>query len=131
MLVTLLNLVYLVPKFYTTARNWTVNSFYINKARVKDILQTAQSKIHLSFNLWTSGNYYTFNVVVIHFISYDFRVKTALIGFREIISLYSRENIVELVRAVYKEFNIINKLGYFILNNVGNNNTCIKTLART
>jgi hypothetical protein len=131
MLATLSNLVRLVPKSHTTARDWTVNSFHTNKARVKDILQTAQSKIHLSFDLWTSGNYYAFNAVVAHFVSHDFRVKTALIGFREIIGSHSGENIAESVRAVCEEFDIINKLGCFVLDNAGNNDTCIKTLART
>ena len=41
---------------------------------------------------------------------------------------YSKENIVEAIIAVIKTYKIINKIGYFILNNAGLNNTYINTI---
>ena len=41
---------------------------------------------------------------------------------------YSRKNIVEAIITVVKTYEIINKIGYFVLDNAGSNNTCISTI---
>ena len=45
-------------------------------------------------------------------------------------SPYSRENIMEAIITVIKTYKIINKIGYFILNNAGLNNTYISTIIK-
>ena len=45
-------------------------------------------------------------------------------------SPYSRENITEAIIAVIETYKIINKIGYFILNNAGLNNTYISAIIK-
>ena len=45
-------------------------------------------------------------------------------------SPYSKENIVEAIITVIKTYKIISKIGYFILNNAGLNNTYISTIIK-
>ena len=59
-------------------------------------LHTARSRIHLSFDLWTSRNYHNFYAVIAHFVTQKYSVKTALIGFREVIGVHSGENMLDI-----------------------------------
>ena len=43
---------------------------------------------------------------------------------------YFRENIAEAIIAIIKTYKIIGKIGYFILNNAGLNNTYISTIIK-
>ena len=45
-------------------------------------------------------------------------------------SPYFRENIAEAIITIIKTYKIINKIGYFILNNAGLNNTYISTIIK-
>jgi hAT family C-terminal dimerisation region len=130
-LATLSNLLYLLPKSHGNVREWIVESYASNKVKIKKALHTARSRIHLSFDLWTSGNYYNFCAVVAHFVTQNHTVKTALIGFREVMGVHSGENIAESVRTVCEEYDIVDKLGCFVLDNAKNNDTCIRTLHRS
>ena len=51
-----------------------------------------------------------------------------MLGLRCLKGLYSGENIAEAIVAVIKTYKIINKIGYFVLNNAGLNNTCISAI---
>jgi hypothetical protein len=51
-----------------------------------------------------------------------------LLGLHRLKSPYSGENIAEAIVAVIKTYKIIGKIGYFILNNAGLNNTYISTI---
>jgi len=132
LLSTLSNLVAeLVPDSHTTVRNWMIESFHTNKSKIQARLHKARSNIHLSFDLWTSGNYYSFNAIVAHFVDTDYKVKTALIGFRDLEGPHSGENIAESVKTVCEEYDIASKIGCFVLDNAENNDTCVQALART
>ena len=52
---------------------WIIEGYYLYKKAVKRELSTAISKIHISFNLWTSGNLLFFNNIVAHFLNKDFK----------------------------------------------------------
>jgi hypothetical protein len=126
LLSTLLNLVTeLVPDSHNTVRKWTIKSFKKNKVKVKTRLHKARSNIHLSFDLWSSGNYFSFNAIIAHFINEDYSVKTVLISFRDLKGPHTGENIAESVRTVYEEYNIISKVSYLVLDNAKNNDTYV------
>jgi hypothetical protein len=132
LLSTLSNLVAeLVPDSHNTVRKWTIKSFEKNKVKVKTRLHKARSNIHLSFDLWSSGNYFSFNAVIAHFVDEDYSVKTALIGFRDLEGPHTGENIAESVRTVCEEYDIVSKVGCLVLDNAKNNDTCVQALARS
>ena len=41
---------------------------------------------------------------------------------------YSKENIIEAIIAIIKTYKIINKIGYFVLDNTRSNDTCVSTI---
>jgi hypothetical protein len=132
LLSTMSNLVAeLMPASHTTVRKWMIESFYTNKSKIRTRLHQARSNIHLSFDLWTSGNYYSFNAIIAHFVDTDYKIKTALIGFRDLEGPHSGENIAESVKSVCEEYGIISQIGCFVLDNAENNDTCVQALART
>ena len=51
-----------------------------------------------------------------------------MLGLCRLKSPYSGENIVEAIVAVVKTYKIIGKIGYFVLNNAGSNNTYISAI---
>jgi len=53
-----------------------------------------------------------------------------LLGLRRLKGPYSGENIAEAIVAVVKTYKIINKIGYFVLDNAGLNNTCVSAIIK-
>ena len=95
-----------------------------------EALQRSPSKIHLSFDLWTSPNSLAFCGVVAHFLTPELKSKSLLIGLKRVRGCHSGENIAESILKVIKEYRIASKLGYFQADNAGDNDTCIKTVLR-
>lgn len=58
----------LLPKATDTIRSWIMEAFNKRKERLKKDLQDAHSKIHFSFDLWTSPNHLALIGIVAHFI---------------------------------------------------------------
>jgi hypothetical protein len=53
-----------------------------------------------------------------------------LLGLRCLKGPYSGENITEAIVAVVKTYKIIGKIGYFVLDNAGLNNTCVSAIIK-
>jgi len=53
-----------------------------------------------------------------------------LLGLYRLKGPYSGENITEAIIAVIKTYKIIDKIGYFVLNNAGLNNTCVSAIIK-
>ena len=51
-----------------------------------------------------------------------------MLGLYHLKGPYSRKNIIEAIVAVVKTYKIINKIGYFVLNNAKLNNTCVSAI---
>ena len=86
---------YLV-KSRDTLRNWVDEEYILAKRQVKLRLAEAKSKIHISFDLWTSPNALAICAVVAHFVNTDHRVTNALIGFKRMKGGHTGENIAEV-----------------------------------
>ena len=52
----------------TSVKSWIMRSYNDYKRTVKEELKDALGKIHISFDLWTSGNCLSLNGIVAHFI---------------------------------------------------------------
>jgi hypothetical protein len=121
-----------IPTSHNTIASWVKQSYKDKRASVAKLLASAQSKIHLSFDNWSSGNHLAFTAVVAHFCSPAFSIESILIGFRELRGPHSGENIAEVVDEVLQDYGITpDQIGCFILDNATNNDTCISALAKT
>ena len=108
---------------------WIMEGYRLHKEAVKRELSTATSKIHVSFDLWTSGNLLSLNGIVAHFLNKDFKPRAILLATPEQTGSHAGVDIAEEVIKVIKDFGIGDQLGYFMLDNASNNNTAIKAIA--
>ena len=51
---------------------------------------------------------------------------TLLLSFRQLIGPYSGSNMVELVIQIIQDYNLVDRIGYFVLDNATNNDTCLE-----
>lgn len=51
-----------------TMRTWIISAFEVRKDRMKTMLQKSKSKIHFSFDLWSSPNHLALLGIVAHFV---------------------------------------------------------------
>ena len=97
---------------------------------VCEALQQSPSKIHLSFDLWTSPNSLALCGVIAHFLTTDLKSKSLLIGLKRVRGCHSGENIAESILQIIKEYQFAPKLGYFQADNAGDNDTCVQAVFR-
>jgi hypothetical protein len=62
------NIEQLLPKKGDTIRVWIKDAFKRRKARLKLSLHRANSRIHFSFDLWTSPNHFALLGIIAHYI---------------------------------------------------------------
>ena len=105
-----------------------MEAFAKEKDKIKLILKHAKSNIHLSFDLWTSDNSLALLAVCAHFTDKHHQLRTIMLALRRIRGSHSGENIAQTLYHVIKEFEINERLGYFVLDNAESNDTCIEHL---
>jgi hypothetical protein len=108
-----------------------LEEFEKKKLEVKNELTTTRSRIYISFNLWTSPNSLGLITVVAHYLNKDLNARSYLIGLRRINGAHSGENIAEAILPILQEMGIISRLGFFIADNAGNNNTYIRAICQS
>jgi hypothetical protein len=112
-----------------TVREWIMEGYLLHKAAVKQELKNSVSKVHISFDLWTSGNCLSLNGIVAHFINAKFEPRAILLATPEQSGSYAGIEIADEVIRVIVDFGIEDKLGYFVLDNASNNDTAMQAIA--
>ncbi|KJZ69845.1 hypothetical protein HIM_10773 [Hirsutella minnesotensis 3608] len=105
-----------------------LEAFNKRKEHLKEVLARSVSKIHFSFDLWTSPNHLALLGVVAHFIDEFGQNQSILIAIRQLHGSHSGENQAEVIKEVIQEYNLQNRIGYFVTDNASNNNTAIDSL---
>jgi hypothetical protein len=101
--------------------------------RVVKALKAASSKIHISFDGWTTkGGKRGYLGIVAHFATADGDVLDIPIDLPQLIGAHTGERLAEAITLTFTTYGITPlKLGYFVLDNASNNNTAVAALART
>jgi hypothetical protein len=99
---------------------------------VKTALSKALSKIHISFDGWTTrGGKRGFLGVVAHYVSSDGEVVDLPIALPQMTGAHSSEKVVEVVNKSLQLYGITpSTTGYFVLDNASNNDTAILALTQ-
>jgi hypothetical protein len=74
-----------------------LREFERQRLEIKKVLVTSRSRIHVSFDLWTSPSGKALIKVIFHYLSDDLKVCNLLIGIRRIKGSYNGENITEVI----------------------------------
>ena len=114
-----------------TVRKWVTREFRKQKRLLRKDLQEARSNIHLSFDLWTSPNYFAIIAIVAHYIDRDGARQTKLLALRQLKGEHSGVNIAQVVLNVVSEYKIGSRIGYFVLDNASSNDTAVDLILRT
>ena len=116
----------LLPRDRDTIRNWIIQEFKTRQRDLVTTLQVSKSLVHFSFDLWTSPNYRSILGVVGHYLNKKGENVTTLLGLCHLMGAHSGANMAEQVVQIIKDYNLIDKIGYFVLDNATNNDTCLE-----
>lgn len=116
----------ILPRDGDTIRNWILQEFKTRQKELVTALQTSKSMVHFSFDLWTSPNYQSILGIVGHYLSARGKNITILLGLRRLMGAHLGANMAEQVIRIIKDYDLIKKMGYFVLDNATNNDTCLE-----
>jgi hypothetical protein len=92
------------------------------------IIALTKSKIHISFDLWTSPNIHAIIAVVAHFLSPELQLRHVLLAVREIEGSHSGENMAESLLTVITDYEISTRIGVFVSDNASSNDVATRTI---
>ncbi|KAF4491061.1 Pyruvate decarboxylase [Colletotrichum fructicola Nara gc5] len=101
------------------------------EALVKSELHSALSKIHLSFDLWSSPNIYAFMAVTGHFIHADGTIQSRLLAFPQHHGNHSGLSLSETLIDAVDRYELRPRIGVTISDNATNNDTCLRAFYRS
>lgn len=119
----------LCPTHHSTVSTWIKDSFQKRERKVINLIQASKSVIHLSFDIWTASNGVNYVAIVGHFVDRDGKKRDALLGLPRLVGPHSGENIAGYIKDVINRYELGSRLGYFMMDNADNNDTCLTTLA--
>ena len=120
----------LLPKAARVIRDWVTAEFEKQKLSIKHEMYAAHSRIHISFDLWTSPNHKAIVGVVAHYITAYGRKRDIVIGLREVLGEHTGANIGHQLVRLFKEYDILDRIGFFISDNASSNDTCVSYVLR-
>ena len=120
---------YLV-RSHNTIASWVDEEYQKGRQVIKSQLQQSLSRIHFSFDIWTSPACTAILGICAHFLAPNLHLKHALIDLKAIEGAHQGETIAELVGDLIQWFELEQILGVFIGDNAGNVDTAVKALVR-
>jgi hypothetical protein len=118
---------YLVSR--NTIRNWAENEFIEAQQQIVDnVLGTAISRIHISFDLWTSPNGYALCGIVAHFVGHQYSNQSVLLAMKRLTGPHGGEDIAKVIIPVLQEYKVVDRLGVFVTDNAESNDTAIQEI---
>lgn len=119
----------LLPNAGSTIRLHAQGLFEEGKKRIRHILGTALSDIHITCDMWTSPNNLALLGVVAHFTTEKAELISITLALKELQGNHTGENEALLVQEVLQDFQFRGKLGYFVMDNAHSNDALIRSVA--
>ncbi|RKK76034.1 hypothetical protein BFJ71_g17028 [Fusarium oxysporum] len=118
-----------LPDTHDTVKTWIMRQYECQKERVKQRIQSAKSRIHISCDLWTSPNSLAILGVVAHYVTEDGQLEHHVLALKDIDSEHDGSHLAVAILKVVDEWGFASKLGYFVMDNAGNNDTMMRSLS--
>lgn len=118
-----------LPDTHETIKKWIMRQYGSHKEKVKQRIQSAKSRIHISCDLWTSPNSLAILGSVAHFVTEDGQLEHCVLALKDIDSEHDGENLAAAIMEVVEDWGFASKLGYFVMDNAGNNDTMMRSLS--
>ncbi|CEJ82383.1 Putative Transposase-like protein [[Torrubiella] hemipterigena] len=118
-----------LPDKHETIRKWIMRQYEVQKEKIKQRIRSAKSRIHISCDLWTSPNSLAILGMVAHYITEDGQLEHHILALKDIDGEHSGSHLATAVLEVIEERGFASKLGYFVMDNAGNNDTMMESLS--
>ena len=119
-----------LPSSGNTIKHWILDQFHRSQQDLTRSFTRDKSKIHFTFDIWTSPNNRAFLGAVAHWLDFNFKLQSTVIGMRRFYGQHTGENQANYFFEIIKPYNIMDKIGYFTLDNASNNGTTMQYIAR-
>ncbi|KAK1912696.1 hypothetical protein P3342_004632 [Pyrenophora teres f. teres] len=118
-------------KNHKSVSQYVIRLFDWLRPRVIHELSQSLSKIHISFDGWTTkGGKRGFLGIVAHYVNSDGKLRDLPIALPQLTGAYSGDRLAEVVLSILEQFSISERtLGYFVLDNASNNDTAVAAIA--
>jgi hypothetical protein len=118
-----------LPDDHHTIRTWISRQFEFQKQQVKKRLQESLSCIHITADLWTSGNDLALLGAIAHFVNAQGNLEEVLICLKEVKESHTGENLSRYMLQAIDDFDITPQLGYFQMDNAPNNDVMLREVS--
>ncbi|KAJ6785139.1 hypothetical protein PWT90_08159 [Aphanocladium album] len=118
-----------LPNTHQTVKSWILRQYKDQKEKVKQRIQSAKSRIHISCDLWTSPNALAILGVVAHYVTEDGKLEHHTLGLKDIDGEHDGSHLAAAIVEVIDDWGFASKLGYFMMDNAGNNDTMMTCLS--
>lgn len=117
---------------HKSVRQYVLRLYNHLQPRVVYELSKALSRIHVSFDGWTTkGGKRGYLGIVAHYVNHEGNLVDLPIALPQLMGAHSGENMAEIVYSTLQKFGVSPRtIGYFVLDNASNNDTTIVSLAQ-
>ncbi len=115
-----------LPRSHQSIRLWLLRQYDHQKVPVRLILKEARSQIHIGADLWRGDNLKEYLAVTAEGVNKQGNAFHFLLGLKQLTGSKAGEEQAPLVMQVVKDFDIQHKLGYFVMDNDGTNDTMLR-----
>lgn len=118
-----------LPDTHDSVKKWVMRQYKSRKEKVKQRIQSARSQIHVSCDLWTSPNSLAILGIVAHYVTENDRLGHRVLALKDIDSEHDGSHLAAAVLKVIEDWGFASNVGYFVMDNAGNNDTMMKALS--
>ena len=119
----------ILPNAAATVEKHAFELFAEGKRRLRHIMLSALSGIHITCDIWTSPNHLGILAVVAHFTAESLERRKITLAIKELQGVHSGENQATVLLQVLGDYGIVGRLGYFVMDNTYSNDTSINIIS--
>ena len=120
----------ILHKSGTSIRSGIEGLYSSSQAQIIEQLKLSSCQVHLSFDLWTSPNTFSLLGVCCHFMDPKWRIRTVILGIKRLVGSHHGVNIAPLIDDIFQRYQLDKKLGYFVMDNAGDNDTALRAVEK-
>jgi hypothetical protein len=114
-----------------TVWEWIELAFLRTSSLVKELIASALSRVHISFDLWSSPNGYGICGICAHFIDSEYRNRSILIAMKRMLFTHSSEAMAEVIIPVMTDYGVVgDRIRVFVADNAEVNDVAIKIILK-
>jgi hypothetical protein len=120
----------LLPEYHTTVCSWIRETFESRRQIILNRVKDVKRSFDLSLDFWTASSGFHYIGIVGHFVDSEGEKLDILLGLPRLVGPQSAENMASYIKDVIEQYEMGFKSGYFMLDSVESNDTCLEALAK-